>query len=80
MVAVKEFWPGILMLVKEICLEENGIEYFKKVKVPFVPEKQLPKIIKSARKVSIKPLVDKTLAIDDEKYFTLSNSEISGND
>ena len=27
-----------------------------------------------------KILVDKTLVIDDEKYFTLSNSEISGND
>ena len=26
-------------------LKENGIEYFKKVKVPFVAEKQLPKII-----------------------------------
>ena len=61
-------------------LKENGIDYFKKVKAPFVPEKQLPKIIKGARKLTTKSLVEKTLVIDDEKYFTLSNSEISGND
>ena len=42
------------------------------------PVKQLPKIIKGPWKLSTKFLVDKILVIDDEKYFTLSNSEISG--
>ena len=36
--------------------------------------------MKGARKLSIKLLVDKIHDIDNEKYFTLSNSEISGND
>ena len=51
----------------------------KNVKILFVPEKQLPKIIKGARKLSNKSLVDKSLVFDDENYFTLSNIEISGN-
>ena len=55
-------------------------DYFKKEKTPFVPEKQLPLIIKGARKLSTKSLVDKILVIDEEQYFNLSNSEISGND
>ena len=61
-------------------LKVNDIDYFKKAKAPFVPEKQLPKIIKCARKLQTKSLVEKTLDIDDEKYFTLNNSEMSGND
>ena len=59
----------------------NGIKYFKNIKTTFVPKKQLLIIIiKGARKLSTKSLVDNILVIDEEKYFTHRNSEISGND
>ena len=40
----------------------------------------MPKLIKGARKLSTKSLVNRILVIDDEKYFTFSNCKISRND
>lgn len=57
----------------------NGIRYLKKKKAPLVTDKQLSKIITASRKLATKIFVEKTVVIDDEKYFTLANSELSGN-
>ena len=46
---------------------------------PLISPKQREKIIRTSRKLATKSFVRKTVVIDDEKYFTLSNSEQSGN-
>ena len=60
-------------------LNRNGIQYRKKERAPLISPKQREKIIRTSRKLATKSFVRKTVIIDDEKYFRLSNSEQSGN-
>ena len=56
-----------------------NLTYRKKEKAPYYEEKQLPKVIRASRKLAIDTFVSKEVIIDDEKYFTLGNTCIAGN-
>lgn len=56
-------------------LHKNSIKCFKRSKAPLYTEKQLAEIPKKCRLLRMKYLNgDKVLVMDDEKYFTFSNS------
>lgn len=61
-------------------LKKCDIEYRKKEKAPAYTEKQLEKVKRCSRKLATKIFVDKDIILDDEKYFTLSCSNVPGND
>lgn len=60
-------------------LAKESVRYLHHEKAAAFTEKQLPRIIKNSRKLATNIFVGKSVVIDDEKYFTLSNSTIAGN-
>lgn len=62
-------------------LERNGLKYRKRRKCPKYTPNQLARIPRCCRQLRrVHFANDRVIIIDDEKYFTLSNSEIKGND
>lgn len=66
--------------ISRILNKKCNIKYFKKIKAPNYSAKQLPRVISCSRKLATKTLVNKIVILDDEKYFSLSNSNTPGND
>lgn len=62
-------------------LKRRGIQYRKRKKCPKYTQNQLARIPRCCRALRRTHFANnKVIVIDDEKYFTLSNSEIKGND
>lgn len=61
-------------------LTRNKVRYLKKEKAPLFTDKHRLKITRTSRKLATKVFIEKSKIIDDEKYFTLSHSDLSGND
>lgn len=70
--------------VSKTCIQNNlikmNISHFKRQKAPKYTEKQLEKIPKICRKLNRLYRSDQdAIVMDDEKYFTFSNSSLAGN-
>ncbi|XP_050508102.1 uncharacterized protein LOC126885559 [Diabrotica virgifera virgifera] len=61
-------------------LSSNNIIYRTRRKAPKYTEDQLERIPRCCRALRRVNFVNKLIVMDDEKYFTLSNSEMKGND
>lgn len=62
-------------------LKRNGLKYRKRRKCPAYTQAQLLRIPRCCRQLRrVHFANDKVIIVDDEKYFTLSNSEMKGND
>ncbi|XP_050500950.1 uncharacterized protein LOC126880917 [Diabrotica virgifera virgifera] len=61
-------------------LSSNNIIYRERRKAPKYTEDQLERIPRCCRALRRVHFVNKLIVMDDEKYFTLSNSEMKGND
>lgn len=62
-------------------LTKNNLKYRKRQKCPKYSAAQLERIPRCCRALRQRHFAnDKVIILDDEKYFTLSNSEIKGND
>jgi transposase len=61
-------------------LSSDNIVFRKRRKAPKYTEAQLERIPRCCRTLRRVHFVNKLIVMDDEKYFTLSNSEMKGND
>lgn len=61
-------------------LSNKNIVFRKRRKAPKYTEAQLERIPRCCRALRRVHFVNKLIVMDDEKYFTLSNSEMKGND
>lgn len=72
---------GVSHMTVQRILKKNSVNYRKRKKVPKYNDKQLEKIPKCCRALRLKHFKGKkVIVLDDEKYFTFSNSCMSGND
>ena len=62
-----------------VLKNKTKIRYYKKEDAPYYQESQKQRVIKNCRKLATKELKDKDVILDDEKYFTYSNSNTPGN-
>lgn len=64
-----------------LTLKRNGLKYRKRRKCPKYTQGQLLRIPRCCRQLRRVYFADgKSIILDDEKYFTLANSEMKGND
>ena len=61
-----------------ILKNKTNIRYRKKEDAPDNTDAQLERVIRSTRKLAINTFKEKFVILDDEKYFTLSNSKTLG--
>jgi len=60
--------------------KKTDIGHWKKEKVPAYEGNQEARAVTASRKMVTKTFYGKDIVMDDVKYFTLSNTDLSGND
>ncbi|KAJ8920520.1 hypothetical protein NQ315_005389 [Exocentrus adspersus] len=69
-----------MIVVTVVTIEKAPIEHYKRRKTPKYTVAQLENIPRCCRALRRLHFPGKFIIMDDEQYFTLSNSEIRGND
>ena len=59
---------------------KTQVDVFKKQEVPKYEKNQETRAVTAARRLVVKIFKDKSVVMDDEKYFSLSNTSTPGND
>ncbi len=65
--------------ISRVLKNKTNIRYRKKEDAPDYTDAQLERVIRSTRKLAINTFKEKFVILDDEKYFTLSNTKTPGN-
>jgi len=69
-----------LATINRVLNTKTNIKDYKKEKAPKYEDEQVPRVITGSRRMVVKLFKDKDIVMNDEKYFSLSNSNIPGND
>ena len=64
--------------ISRVLKNKINIRYCKKEDAPDYTDAHLERVIRSTRKLAINTFKEKFVILDDEKYFTLSNTKTPG--